>query len=315
MAFQVNAHVGNRTASSHGVVERIMTDSDRRAFGLDGDNLFRAVERFRGRWPTGAWVRSPAIAGGVDLYQAYAHQGWRQVVTRLEPISSTIHHPNTDRTTVVTARLSNNSSFPGEFFANLSNETTNSATTSWSSTHGIEVGQSVSYSIGVVSGETSFGYSYQWGRGGEQTTASSVSFVTGVTVHLQPGQGVIVRLLAEQGWARITTRYRASLTGHVAQNFNPPHQGHHFWAHSVNSILQASGLPTQIFIENTVDVGFFANSHVDMQDLVTGVIVPIGTDKIFRPLALKYDEIKEDDEKFADEKEQQKGEHKKETKH
>eukprot|EP00026_Physarum_polycephalum_P013762 Phypoly_transcript_14202.p1 GENE.Phypoly_transcript_14202~~Phypoly_transcript_14202.p1 ORF type:complete len:319 (+),score=28.00 Phypoly_transcript_14202:97-957(+) len=286
-----------------------MTDGDRKAFQLDGDNLYRAVERYRGRWPTGAWVRSPAIVAKKDLYQEYAYKGWRQVVTKLEPISSVIHHPNTTKTVVVTSKLSNtHSSVAGEFFANLSNETTNSTTTSWSSSHGIEASQSVSYSIGIVDGESSFGYNYQWGRGGEETSSSSVSLVTGVTVTLQPGESATVRLLADQGWARVTTRYRATVSGHVTQNYNPPFEDHHFWASDINSILRASGLPTQIFIENTVDVGFYANSHVELQDGATGRIVPI-SHNVARSLSLNYDEIKEEDFADADEHEHRKVKH------
>eukprot|EP00026_Physarum_polycephalum_P009111 Phypoly_transcript_09222.p1 GENE.Phypoly_transcript_09222~~Phypoly_transcript_09222.p1 ORF type:complete len:314 (+),score=29.96 Phypoly_transcript_09222:412-1353(+) len=303
MAFRVNANVGNRTSSATGVVERLITDADRRAFRIDGDNLSRAVERFRGRRPTGAWVRSPANAGGVELYSAYADRGWRQVVTRLVPISSTVHHPTTDQAVVAIARLRNDhSTITAEFFANLENQTTNTVTTSWNSTQGIDVSQSVSYNIGLVGGETSFAYNYQWGRGGEESRSSSVSLVSGITLSLGPGESAIVRLLAEQGYARITTVYEATLTGHVVQNFNPRHEGHHFWAHSVNSVLQASGLPTSIRIVNTVDVGFYANYDIQLLDGATNRFKSL-TEKIFRPLALSYDDVKEDDEKFADEKE------------
>jgi hypothetical protein len=49
------------------------------------------------------------------------------------------------------------------------------------------VGQSVSYGIGLVEGETSFEYNYQWGRGGEESRESSVALQSGVEMIVNPG--------------------------------------------------------------------------------------------------------------------------------
>lgn len=69
---------------------------------------------------------------------------------------------------------------------------------------------------------------------------------------------------------RVKVRYRAHLDKCVAADYEQVHNGHHFWCIGVNSVLQTSNKPLAIDVDEVMDIGFFADVHVTVEDPDTG---------------------------------------------
>jgi hypothetical protein len=62
----------------------------------------------------------------------------------------------------------------------------------------------------------------------------------GTVIH--PGETILAELIATHGKAKFEITYRARLAGDVFINYNPPFDGHHFWADYIDYLLKYSGM-------------------------------------------------------------------------
>ena len=65
---------------------------------------------------------------------------------------------------------------------------------------------------------------------------------------------------------RVRVNYKAYLSGYIAVNYSGKHNGHHFWARHVNKVLRAARITRVVAITNDINVGFYSDSDVVLND-------------------------------------------------
>lgn len=269
MGITINITAGSDEATSSvsasGQIRHIITDTERKTFGIEDDGLKTAVDKYFGRRPNDAYLHSPTPWG--DLYKTY---GWDQVETVLDVKNATITGITSEPVIVSTNTFTNNSSVGGTFNVGITDQVTNTATHTWSETNTIEVSQTISYNIGFLGtgggGETSMSYQHSWGQETTESKTVTVGSSAGVSVYLEPGQSVEAVLTASRGVLKVRIVYKAHLEGQTAVNYNPPHRDHHFWGLDINAVMNAAGLSrTREFTED-IEVGYYSNVTVEIRD-------------------------------------------------
>ncbi|MFC5724167.1 ETX/MTX2 family pore-forming toxin [Streptomyces gamaensis] len=274
MAVNVDIKAGETAASSRisasGSEYHVISDVERNTFKVTDAPLKSAVERYFGRRPNDAYVKSPTPWG--DLYRTY---GWQEVTTNLTVQRAEIIGISSQPVIVANKILRNNSSVPADFDAGISQQVSNTVSSSWSTGGSFTVGQKFTYKVEFLGtgggGETSLSYTQSWGVSETKTHTVTVGSTSGVRVRLEPGQAVRVNLTASRGTLRTRVTYRGSLTGRTAVNYNPAYQGHHFWGLSIGAVL-GSGALNPISTED-ITVGFYANDIIELVDIVTGEVI------------------------------------------
>ncbi len=66
---------------------------------------------------------------------------------------------------------------------------------------------------------------------------------------------------------RVQVDYLAELSGQSAVNYNPRHNGHHFWALPITRIIGNSGISNAITSTETLDIGLYATSSITLTDI------------------------------------------------
>ncbi len=265
MGLKINTVVREEKESStvhaSGDVQHVITDTERGTFDIEDDDLKDAVETYFGHRPNDAYLHSPTPWH--DLYKQY---GWPQVKLVLEPLHAEITDVESQKQTLTEHTFENDSDQPATYHANLTQEETETATSSWSETDTISVSQSVNYGVEFkglsIGGETSMSYNHTWGQGGSESKSIAVGTSSGVSVTLDPHSKMRAILSASKNQMKVRVRYRAHLTGRTAVNYNPTYQGHHFWALPIRSVMTKSGRsPTREFTED-ITLGYYADSKI-----------------------------------------------------
>jgi len=260
--------IENSIVNTSGGHVNTITDGQQGAFNIRTPQLRNAVQRIRGQAPNDVFVRSPTNPPlTVDLYQEF---NWPQVQAHLDITGAQVLDMSLVPEIVAQADFVNNSSVNGTFRVNLNTTVTDTVTSSWHIEHGIAVGQSVSYSIGsIVGGETSFEYSHGWGEAGEHSRSISLSSGSEVEVELEPGQAVTASMISNRGQARVQVRYRSRLTGGVASNYNPRHNGSHFWQCPIGQVMDNVPTPRHLDTIETLQIGMFTSTRIEIRDKET----------------------------------------------
>ena len=105
--------------------------------------------------------------------------------------------------------------------------------------------QMICYEVGFLGtgggGETGLSYGQSWGKGDEESKSVTLGSSSGVSIELDPGQGVVAELSASRGMMKVRVRYKAHLIGSTAVNYNPTFKGHHFFALDIGRVMSAAG--------------------------------------------------------------------------
>ncbi|TLQ47652.1 follicular epithelium yolk protein subunit [Streptomyces marianii] len=254
-----------------GEQKHVITDSERDGFGWPWGSITDACAKHMGRRPNGAWIRNPTDH---DLYNTY---GWQQTTTVLKAVKAEILGINSKPTTVKTATFRNNSSVGGTFNVSIWEEVSNTVSNTWSSTNSFSLEQSISYEIGFLGtgggGETSMSYTHSWGQSKTESQTVTLGSETGVEVYLEPGQAVKSTLVATRGTMEVKVTYSATVEGRTAMNYNPRHNGHHFWSTGTNTILQAGGLNRSKSFTENLEIGYYSNAEILLEDAKTGELL------------------------------------------
>ncbi|MFC9937839.1 follicular epithelium yolk protein subunit [Nocardiopsis alba] len=276
--IRVSIDAGSDSSSSKiavsGYDEHVITDKERGTYDIGDASLKRAIGANRGKQPNDAFVKSPTPWG--DLYKTY---GWREVHTYTSPSQAYVTGIQSEPVIVATKTLTNNSSIPAEFDAGISEQVTNTVSNTWSSTHSIEVSQEFNYDVKFLGagggGSTSFSYTHQWGQEKTEEKSTTVGTTSGVKVTLNPGQSVVAKLVATRGVLNYRIIYKATLNGGTAYNYNPTHEGHHFWWSPINNILNSGNLSTERSFTEDLQVGYYSDSKVELTDPKTGRLLGV----------------------------------------
>jgi hypothetical protein len=244
----------------------VITEEEKATFGLNDHALKEAVKKYFGKAPNDVFIRSPTPWN--DLYKTY---GWKQVTTKLRPVSGHILEVTSEPTVVKTAKFENNSSQDASFNVSISESVTDTSTSTWSTGGSLSFSQKIEYGVKFLGvggkGETAMSFTGSWGTGGSHSKSITVGSTSGVDVTLKPGKGVESVLSATRGVMKVEVKYNASLSGSVAVNYNPTYKGHHFYGLPVSAVMDAGGIPTFITSTETIEIGYFSDSKLKIQDL------------------------------------------------
>lgn len=252
-----------------GSIQHIITDEERNTFGLSDSALKNAVAAYFGKAPNDAYLHSPTPWD--DLYKVY---GWQQVSTVLVPESAEILGMTSEPVIVKTQEFSNVSSKSGTFNVAISEQVSNTSTSTWSTGGTLSIGQKITYGIDFIvegKGETSLSYSQSWNVGGTHSKTITVGSTSGVSVVLDPGEAVIASLSASRGALKVRIRYNAYLIGSTAVNYNPSYKGHHFWSLPIGAVMAAGGISNSVKSTEDMSIGYYSNSKIELKDKNTGV--------------------------------------------
>jgi hypothetical protein len=249
-----------------GSVQHVITDTEVKTFGIQDKALKNAIGKDMGKNPNDAYLHSVTPWG--DLYKTY---DWPQVETVLVVESATITGITSEPVIVATQVFSNNSSHKGTFNVSISDQVANTSTSTWSKTATINVEQKFTYKVeflGVgAGGETTMSYSQEWGEIKTETLTVTVGTSRGVTMELNPGQSVEAILSASRGVMKIRIVYKAYLIGCTAIDYNPPYNGHYFWALDIDPVMSIGGIPNLKTFTQDIEIGFYSKSKIEIKDL------------------------------------------------
>lgn len=252
-----------------GSIQHVITDEERNTFGLNDNALKNAVAAYFGKRPNDAYLHSPTPWD--DLYKTY---GWQQVSTVLVPEKAEILGMTSEPVIVKTQEFSNVSSKPGTFNVAISEQVSNTSSSTWSTGGTLTIGQKITYGIDFIvegKGETSMSYSQSWGIGGTQSKTITVGSTSGVSVVLDPGEAIIASLSASRGSLKVRIWYNAYLIGTTAVNYNPKYKDHHFWSLPIGAVMSAGGITNSVKSTEDISIGYYSNSKIEIKDKETGV--------------------------------------------
>lgn len=269
MGIVVQIVAGSDEASSSvqvsGSIQHVITDAEVTTFGVGDHDLKEAVKAYFGKKPNDAYLHSPTPWG--DLYKKY---GWPQVQTVLVPTKAEILGITSNPTILATRVFTNNSSVEGTFNAGISEQVTNTSTSSWSTGGTLSVGQEIEYKIGFlgtgVGGKTTFSYSQSWGIGGTVSDSVTVGSEAGVSVNLQPGESVESELSASRGTMQVRITYNAYLIGSTAVNYNPRYKDHHFWGLPIDRVMSSGKILNSVKSTENIEIGYYSDAKVELKD-------------------------------------------------
>mgnify|MGYP000471764697 CR=1 FL=1 len=281
MALSINITAKEKksasTVEATGETKHIITDKERGTFGIGDGGLKDAVEAYFGKQPNDAYLHSPTPWG--DLYKRY---NWPQVKLVLRPQSARITDVTTSKQALTEHEFDNDTDQPATFHADLKQEETETASSSWSETDTISVSQSINYGIeykgASIGGETSMSYSHQWGRGGSESQSVTVGTTSGVSVKVDPHSSLKAVLSASKEEMKIRIKYRAHLAGRTAVNYNPTYRDHHFWGLSIRPVLQAAGKSATREFTEDMTLGYYTDAHIKLEDPSGEVVETIRLD-------------------------------------
>jgi hypothetical protein len=269
MGIDVSIKAGLTTDTSNvsasGSEEHVITDTEVNSFGIQDGDLKNAIGKYFGKNPNDAYLHSPTPWN--DLYKTY---NWPQVETVLVVESATITGITSEPTIVATQVFSNDSKVKGTFNVGISQQVSNTTSSTWSKSDTITVGQKISYKVSFLGsgggGETSLSYSHTWGESKTETLTITVGTTSGVSVTLDPGQSVTAQLTASRGVMKVRMVYKAYLIGDTAVNYNPTYRDHHFWALDIGGVMGAGGIANVQRITEDIEIGFYTNSKIELKD-------------------------------------------------
>ena len=274
MGISVSIVAGQDGASSRvsatGSVQHVITDAERGTFKLSDAQLKSAVEAYFGKAPNDAYLHSPTPWN--DLYKTY---GWPQVQTVLGVQKAEIVSITSEPIIVKTQDFINNSSKRATFNVAISDEVSDTVTSSWSTGGTLSISESIEVGVDFIAdakSTTEISYSQSWAIGGEHSKTISVGSTSGVTVDLDPGEGVVAELSASRGVMKVRITYVASLIGSTAMNYNPTWKGHHFWSLGIGGVMSSGHVSNAIVSTEEIEIGYYSNSKVTLRDPKSGQV-------------------------------------------
>ncbi len=255
------ADMNSSSVEATGEVQEVITDDDRKTFNIEDSSLKSAVEKYFGKKPSDAYVKSNTPWG--DLYTKY---NWTQVQRVTKVHSAKILEITSTPSILSSKTLSNDSNVTATFNASISETVSNSTASNWSEEDSVSVSQEFSYDVSFLGsgggGKTSFDYTHTWGQGGSEQLSIDVGSEEGISVTLKPGQSVVAELNASRGKMKIQIVYKVYLTGTVAVNYNPTYKGHHFWDLGISGVMQSGNISNEILVTETIELGYYSNGEV-----------------------------------------------------
>ncbi|BBH54522.1 follicular epithelium yolk protein subunit [Fluviispira sanaruensis] len=268
MTISVNIKAGNTIADSkvnvEGFEKYVITSAERNSFGFGTDSLLKeAIGKLMGKNPDYAYLTK----NQTELYNKY---NWSEVTVILNAKSTEILELSSKPSIIKTQTFRNNSSVTAVCNASISSQITNTVTSTWSSSNSVSFNEKVKCKatfLGLgIEEETTFGYSYNWGQGGSNSQTETIGSTSGFSVTLNPGVSVQANLISSKGTMKIRIVYTATLIGETVFDYSNTYNGHHYYASSINDVIERAGSPRSVDITEEIDIDYYSNSQIDIID-------------------------------------------------
>jgi len=255
----------NVTATASGTQIQVITDDQESQLGLTDAVLKDCVDKYFGKKPTDAYLKSPTPWG--DLYVTY---DWEQTTYEMTAVNAEVISVTSTPQIVDTQTLYNDSNKVATFSATMSVDVTNSMTSSWSKTTTVTMGEDIHVGCEIfglgVAGDDTMSFEDADQKGGSTTETTTLSTGSSVTVTLNPGEKVYAHLNCSVGVAKVRVTYDMSAQGYVAANYNPTYNGHHFWALPATSVMAAGGITMGGQQQQDIEINCYSNAQVTISD-------------------------------------------------
>ncbi|MHA6803658.1 hypothetical protein [Salinifilum ghardaiensis] len=260
--------------SVSGSVTHQITPAEAAKFNVDDGKLKGLVSRAINNPVHGAWLHDPTThAPYSNMYKYYSKNNWNPVTVTLAAKSVEIVDMTPESQMAGHNTIYNDTPHPVQHTAGGTTASSESVEHSWSNSQSFELGQSISYSIGIpgvegVSGETSFKYNQQWGKSGTHKKEVQLTVSNSVQSEVPAGQWETTYIWGTVSTVKARVTYEATLSGDCAftTDWKTPHdwwgQGHRDHCMGINEVLSKSNLPQVATITETLSIGFY--SAVDL---------------------------------------------------
>ncbi|WDV46638.1 ETX/MTX2 family pore-forming toxin [Clostridiaceae bacterium M8S5] len=243
--------------SATGMIIDKISDQEVKSYGLNSDKIKDAVQRM-------LFESKPYVV--LDpLFPFFYTEIDRVLTVKSAQIVGITSQP----IIVKTQEFINTSNVKGTFNVSISDTVTDTASNSWSTTEQLTVTQKISYGISFIgggTGETSISYSQSWSQGGSHSQSITVGSTSGITVELKPGESVLAELSASRGVLKVLINYDAYLQGNLIIK---PLAGNLIRT-PIAQILSRAGMSNSITSSETIEVGYYGNSRIQLKNKETG---------------------------------------------
>jgi len=278
MSILISAIAGLNIASSSvsatGNEFHIITEAEKQTFQLNDIQLKNAVTKYFGKTPTDVFLKSNDNWPNKSWADLYSRYNWQQLQVHMQVQDIKITDISSQPVIIASRYFRNSSSKPATFSANISENIANTIESNWSqstsATSSFSFTQTVEVNVELAK-ETSqfsagFSLSETWGKGGSSSQTTTVGSSSGLTVNLNPGEEVTAQLIATRGTMKVRVNYIVYLSGNTAINYAKPYQGHHFWAFPIETVLNASNVPSYKIVTEDIQIGYYSDASVIVQD-------------------------------------------------
>lgn len=247
----------------------VISDKERKTFGLDDETLKKATEKYKGKRCDDVYLKAPTPWGNV-----YDKYDWNQVMRTLKPVRAKVLGVQSKPVAVAEAKYTNNHhNIDVTYSTSVTQQVEETVGHTWSSGGELSIGQEINYNVnfgaGSVGGSTSLSYTSTWGE--DQTKSRTVTLGTTSTVStsIPPGGKVVAVLSATQGTLDIEIYYEATLSGLVFCNYANTYKGHHFYGFSISNLQYYQKLPQTVRTTEKMSIGFFTSARIEVNNGTT----------------------------------------------
>ncbi|XP_073965645.1 U-megalopygitoxin(8)-Mc8-like [Choristoneura fumiferana] len=252
----------------YGKDSNIITDTERESFNITDNPLTATVAAYSGTKPTNVFVKRPTPWG--DLYKTY---NWDEVRRETKVKQDRILPVKTQEVTLVKGRYTNNSTLNGTFVCNYEHKIENVISNNFT---GKNASVNVTYNVDLLLGlepPIHLKFVSHLANNTEITDKRTLKSDSAVIFNLKPAQSATAFLNATKVLMTVEVNYATSLSGYLAVNYNPRHEGHHFWAYDVKDVLMSAG---ESFVQNStnvVTVQYYTDAKIVVVDDETGKVI------------------------------------------
>lgn len=261
--IQAGADGRDGAIAAGGQDEHVITDAEQRSLGLGEAVLKSAIEEHLGRRPNDVFLHSPTPWG--DLYQTY---GWPEVKVTVATVHTEVAGIEKLPTVAAYTNFINHDNFRTKVGGDVSATIFHNVATRWhdSRTEGSTVKIGASFKVLGLGGDLSvdFKSEHTFGKDDTTTAGDSHTYADKVERELDPGGSFEARITVTRWELKGRVRYRVSLSGAVAVNYDVPQAGHHFHAVDIATVMAKAGLQSSFEITSDVTIGYFTEGHVEI---------------------------------------------------
>lgn len=271
---------GGSSVAYNGSFSYPVSDNDLTTFGITDSILSETVKKIHPDLPpvVKAYVRKPDPVVNTSITDIFAQFGVTPATTDVKATNSTITVSNLELKQLAQKNFVNDSKLPIVCNADVTASVTDTAKDSWSEKNTLSLDQTITYEISFLGsgagGETGFGFSHEWMKGGEVSESETLGTSSGVSFTLPPGDKAAATLSAYSAIAKVIITYEATLGSYFSYYCEPNSDGIITlgiipMSYVFNELNMA---PTKTFTE-TLDIGYYTSTTIQVTNSKNNVLV------------------------------------------